>query len=41
MSLKIFANRLLRVRVATVRKDYNGKLLPGPQRYSVVAEVIP
>jgi hypothetical protein len=40
MSLKIFDNRLFRVRVSTVATDYKGKNLPSAQRYSVVAELM-
>jgi len=40
MSLRIFDNRLLRVRVVTVTTDYRHRICPQSRWYSVVSEVI-
>jgi hypothetical protein len=40
MSLRIFENRLLRVRVVTVKTDYRQRTRPPSRWYSIVSEVI-
>ena len=41
MSLRVFENRLFRVRVTTVTKNYQQRPLPPALRYSVIAEILP